>query len=465
MSLDTETTTETGTADEEFTDIARAAIYGGYMARDGRDFKLHRRRQYADGEAGLPDLPEGANEELREIANTCVLNMCGVVVKAFAFGLSVSGYRSPTAADDEPAWEWWQASGLDAVQAEVHDATNTYGWSFVSVLPDGDVPAVPRIWSPVDVDAVYEDPRHDRFPASATLWRRVEDGWSVFLVNSETVTEGHVKTRKRGKPKLEDIEVGRSWKHGGSFEGQPVCPVVKFPNERTADDRDPLGEVEPLIRRQRAINSVNFERLVASRYSAFRQKVIIGWSASPSETLKASNSRVWAFPDHPSDVNVSALPESPLAPYNELLREMKEQVALEASIPIYQATGSVANVSENTVAMVDKAYESKLSIKKELLGEAWETVLRLGVVMSGGVDPSDSAEVMWRDTRPRSMGVVIDGISKLVAAGIPVEHLLDMVPGMSQQKADAIRDALRRQQGSVLSQLLRGNTPAIEAPA
>ena len=429
------------------TEIARDAIHGAFTRRKNKAWKLRRRRQFADGDAGFPEVPEGASDELQTLAKTSIMNMCGVAYRAFSHGLSVAGFRSPDAVDNDPAWAWWQSQDLDARQAEVHDATGSYGWSFVSVLPSELTKADARIWSPLDVDAVYTDPRHDRFPESATLWRRVESGWSVFFVDETHVTEGFVKTTRR---KVLSVEMGDRWEHGAKFRGVPVCPVVKFPNERIADDCDPVGEVEPLIPLQKSINGVNFERLVASRFSVFNQKVIIGWTAPRDQVLKASNSRVWTFDDHPSDVKVETLPASPITPYNELLKELKEQVALEASIPIYQATGSVANVSENTVAMVDKAYESKLSVKKDLLGEAWETVLRLAVAMTGGAEPSESAEVIWRDTRARSMSVVVDGVQKLAAQGVPIEDLIDLVPGISQQRADAIRDGIRRRSSQLL---------------
>lgn len=452
-------TTAPLSTDEELTEVARAAIHGASFRRATVEGKLARLRKFADGRTGIPDVPEGASEELQGLADSSVLNMCGPAASAFAHGLSVTGFRSPQAQDNDPAWEWWQAQNLDARQHEVHDATVVYGWSYVSVLPEGDgvdeSPAEARIWSPLDVDAVYEDARHDRFPISATLWRRVEGGWSVLFIDDTTVTPAIVPASlKNGRKKLrlEDVETtGEPWEHGATYRGKPVTPLVLFPNERVADDRDPRGEVEPLIPLQLSLNEVNFDRLVAARFSVFNQKVILGWSASREQVLRASNSRVWTFEDHPSDVSVQSLPASPMTPYNELIRELKEQIALTAAIPIYQATGSVANVSENTVAMVDKAYQAKLSVKQDLLGEAWETVLRLAVNMTGGEvtdESDDAAEVMWRDTRPRSFGAVVDGVGKLSAEGVPIGELIDLVPGISQQRADAIRDSIARTSGA-----------------
>ena len=259
-----------------------------------------------------------------------------------------------------------------------------------------------------------------------------------------------------------------SWEHGATYLGEPVVPLVMFPNERVADDRDPRGEVEPIVPLQLSLNEVNFDRMVAARFSVFNQKVVIGWTAPRDQLLRASNSRTWTFEDHPSDVSVQSLPASPIEPYNSVIKEIKEQIALSASIPIYQATGSVANVSENTVAMVEKAYQAKLQVKQDLLGEQWEVVLRLAVEMTGGESPDDAAEVVWRDTRPRSFGAIVDGVTKLSfgspdSPGVPIEELIDLIPGISQQRADAIRDAIKRRSGS--SSLLAALQAVAQPPA
>lgn len=421
--------------DEELSRVARNAVFGAYARRQsGMMFNLGRRERYRDGEAGTPEVPEGANRELKDIAENSRLNMCRVVVDAFTNGLQVSGFRSPDSSEDEPIWNWWNAQRLTARQTEVHEAAVTSGWSFVSVLPDEEDQPAARIWSATEVDAVYDDPRNDMFPKHATLWRCVPTGWAVYHVDSVSVRSMRVvEERGAAQVVLED-----EWEHGVTYDGVPVCPVVRFRDKRTVGDYASTGEVEPIIPLQKSLNGVNFERLVASRFSVFNQKVIIGWTAPRDQLLKASNSRVWTFEDHPSDVEVKSLPSSPITPYNELIRELKEQIALEASVPIYQATGSVANVSENTLAMVEKAHNAKLTLKRRVFGEAWENVLRLAASLLGA-SISDTAEVLWKDTSPRPIGGVVDAIQKLSAQGVPVEELIDLVPGISQRRADTIR--------------------------
>lgn len=446
--------------EEDLTDTARAAIWSA--ARRRSSSRLSRFQSYRDGRAGIPDVRSGASDEIEELAKQSVRNVCGVVVDTFVRGLSVVGFRSPTADDNEPAWDWWQQQRLDARQAEVHDAALTFGWSFVSILPDDDKKPVAATWSPRNVIAEFDDRRRDLFPREATLMREVIHpllgaGTSVLWINDILVQEGFIRKVKRGE-KLDEGKValiGEPYPHNAKYNGQPVCPVVPFWNERSATDRDPRGEIEPLIQPQRAINTVNFNRLCISQFSAFKQKVVIGWTPADGDAARASASNVWTFEDHPADVKVEQLDASPLAPYDAMIKEMTENVALQAGIPMHQLTGNLSNVSTETAALAESAHQRKLHLKRESFGESWEQVIRLAVEMLGLATPDASAEVIWRETEARSFAAVVDGLVKLATVDVPIEEMLDLIPGMTQQRADAIRQAVtRRRNSSLLASLV-----------
>ena len=451
------TTLELATGEDELSAIARGAIWGAWRGRSARMSRLRRRRDYANGRGGIPDVDEGASEELKDLARISRLNMCGVVVSTFARGLSVVGFRSPTEADDEPAWGWWQRHRLDARQAQVHRQALTYGESFVSVLPDdrAEDKARPVIWSPLSAHVEYVEP-DDVFPERATLIRRTAEGWSVLLVDDTSVTPGIVREAPNGADGVKvdgvrhgDIEVtGEPWEHGATYDGVPVCPVVRFVDETSDEGASARGMVEPIIDLNRAMNQVNFDRLTVARYGAHDQKLIIGWTAPKDRLAKLSAAHIGAIDEHPDDVRIDRWQASPLAPYNELIREMREQVALEAAIPLW-AAGNISNVSTDTAAMIEAAHQRELQLKRESYGESWETVIRLSVAMQGLEQPDDEAEVVWRETQARAFGAVVDGIQKLAsipadAGGVPVEELLDLIPGMSQQRILSIRDGIRR---------------------
>ncbi|AGM28181.1 hypothetical protein MABM_17010 [Mycobacteroides abscessus] len=237
-------------------------------------------------------------------------------------------------------------------------------------------------------------------------------------------------------------EVEDPIEHGATLEGQPVCPVVRFVNNRDADDWI-VGEVAPLIQAQQTINNVNFDRLIVSRFGAFPQKVITGWAGTKEEVLKASGMRVWAFEDE--GVDAKSFPAASMDGYNSLLASMVEHVAMTAGISPSQVTGKMINVSADALAAAEATMQRKLSAKRDSFGESWEQVFRIAASMDGDAQTADdsAAEVVWRDTEARSFATVVDGIVKLASTGIPIELMLTSVPGFTQQQIQAISKAMQ----------------------
>ncbi|MDM7488719.1 phage portal protein [Rhodococcus sp. CSLK01-03] len=428
--------------------------------------KLDRIYDYTRGRRGIPQVPDGAGQEIKDLAKLSAKNVVSLVRDSFAQNLSVVGYREASAQENDAAWAQWQRNRMDARQAEAHRAALTYGASYVTVTPSDEGPVL-RPRSPRQILSVYEDPQIDAWPQYALeTWVDTSDAKprrKALLYDDEflypldlgevpgTLTDQHVTGSARG---MRVESYGEPIAHGAALAGTPVCPVVRFVNDRDADDLI-VGEVEPLLVLQQAINSVNFDRLIVSRFGAFPQKVITGWTAEASEVLKASASRVWTFDD--PDTKAFTLTAASVEGYNTLLAEMMEHVAMVAQISPSQVTGKMVNVSAEALAAAEANQQRKLAAKRESFGESWEQVLRLSAEMDGDTATAadSSAEVVWRDTEARSFGAVVDGISKLSSAGVPIESLLSMIPGMSQQQIKAIGDGIRGQRANEIVAAVR----------
>lgn len=428
---------------------------------------------YVKGTRGRPVVPEGAGDEVHDLARLSVMNVLGVVRDSFAQNLSVVGYREATARENDPAWSMWQRNRMDARQAEVYRPALTYGAAYVTVLP-GDSGPVFHTRSPRQLYAVYEDPVLDAFPQYALeTWVTQQDakphrrGLLIDATHMYQLDLGELSPAQVS-PDLTTLpfsirEVSEPEEHGAMLDGRPVCPVVRFVNDRDADDWI-VGEVAPLIQMQQAINNVNFDRLIVSRFGAFPQKVITGWSGTKEEVLKASSMRVWAFDE--KDVDAKTLAAASMDPYNSLLATMVEHVAMVAGISPSQVTGKMVNVSAEALAAAEATMQRKLAAKRDSFGESWEMVLRLAAAMDGDVATAEdtSAEVVWRDTEARSFAAVVDGVTKLAAAGVPIGQMLTMIPGMTQQTVLAIKQAMRGGDVSSLVDKLT-SSPVTEVPA
>ncbi|MDR0436375.1 MAG: phage portal protein [Propionibacteriaceae bacterium] len=451
-------------SDERATDIARSAAWGTWFNTKDRRKDLATIRDYYEGTAGIPKVAEGTVKEVRRLAEHSIENICKVVVDAFVRGMSVVGFRDGQAEENPAAWSIWQRQRLDARQVEAHRPALIYGSSYALVLPDVDDEATVVLYSPRFCHVKYAT-RRALFPQQAMFWAqaKVDQPATFILVDDTKVYEGQLEAAPQGLEGaidgLSQAKITNEWEHGATYKGEPVCPVVKFTNDLDADGNHTVGEVEPLLKVQQAMNSVNFNRLTAARFAAFNQVVTVGWDTDGEQLITASSATWVNLPVDKNDFDLRNIPATPLAPFNELLEEMKEYVALLAAIPLYQATGNLSNVSTETAAMVEAAYQRKLDLKRESFGESWELVLRLAAEMDGVDVPSEATEVVWRETTSRSFGAVVDGITKIAnlqpAQAEMLIELLDMVPGMTQQRLGAIRGVLKRAQAAtVIEQVL-----------
>lgn len=403
---------------------------------------------YVTGQLGAPDVPEGSEQEVKDLAKLAIKNVLSLVRDSFCQNLSVVGYRTAASEENAKGWAQWQSNRMDARQAEVYRPAVTYGASYV-VVTNEEPDTLWRTRSPRQLLAVYEDPQVDVWPQYAfETWIDSTDAKprrkavlydDVYMYPLDL---GEMPSVPRDQNATQYARAARISTFGTPVpHGATVCPVVRFVNGRDADDMI-LGEIAPLIRLQQAINSVNFDRLLVSRFGAFPQRVISGWTGSPSEVLKASAKRVWTFDD--ADVSAQSFPPADMGNYNSVLAEMLEHVAMVAQISPAQVTGKLVNLSAEALAAAEANQQRKIAAKRDSFGESWEQVFRLAATITGdsaGSTDSES-EVVWRDTEARTFAAIVDGVVKLASAGIPIEELLAWIPGVTQQQVTAIRDKI-----------------------
>ncbi len=461
---------------EEITDLIGTAWQLQLSERVELD-KIHR---FVRGKDGYPVLPEDAEAEVKEIARHSIRNVLSLVRDAFCNNLSVVGYRTATASENDAAWAIWQRNKMDARQGEIHRAAITYGTSYVVVSPGSSGPVF-RPRSPRQMIALYSDPSLDDWPAVALeTWvsivggrrRRVGrlydaefiyplDLGELALTDFGTTSEPSSALTSNG---IRPVGFGDVIPHRATSDGEPVCPVVRYPNGFDSDNPSE-GEVIGLIDPQIALNNVNFERAIASRFGAWPQKVISGWTGTRQEVLQASARKVWTFADE--DVKAQSFPPAALEGYNALVEEMTGAVLTMAQVSPVQGATKIINVSAEALAAAEAQQQRKISFKQECLGERHEQLLRLAAEMDGDTaTAADSgAEVMWRDYEARTFAGVVDGVTKLAAQGVPIEELLVLVPGLTQQQITGIKAKMRGTQATARMDSLRATAAALRQPA
>lgn len=411
---------------------------------------------YWNGYQGLPIVPmDGVPREVRRLATMSRINVISLVVSVMAQSLYVDGYREdPATSDvDAPAWAIWQTNRMDAHQTGVHRAALAYGMAYVIVLPGDDGPTIRGV-SPRSLVAVYDEDTHD-WPRYAlevrnSPWAPKDEYW-LYDEDSITILEEQGEGIGRFQPEVVGVELHDLGK----------CPVTRFRNtdrlnEPPAPDTASFpnsvhftgGEVEPLMALQDQIDETTFALLTAQHFQSFRQRYIMGWTAEAEDVrAKANASRLWTFED--PEVKVGEFGQVDLGGYLNSRESTVTQIGVISQTPGHELLGRMANLSAEALVAASVGQRHKVLERQQLFGESWEQCLGLASE-AAGLEVSDSAQVQWRDTEPRSLSQTIDALGKLTQMlAVPPEMLWERIPGVSQQ--DVARWQAAREEGDALA--------------
>lgn len=397
--------------------------------REGEHARLERLLAYRQKGVGpfgalndgrLSGLPVGVPEEVRVLAKISRVNLISYVVGSRVQDMYVEGFQSQGSPDNVPAWDVWQANGMDARQIGVHRAALTFGASYVVVLPGTPAPVVRGV-SPRAMTVGYG--ADDVWPAYA-LWRMGGDRWRLLDETHVYELVGDTATA---------LKVA---KDGLAEHGLGVCPVIRFRDTNDLDV-DVQGVVEPLVDLQDQINITSFGLHVAQHYGAFRQRYILGWIAdTEAQALKTGASRLMMFEDSPGDIQVGEFSQTELRGYIESREASIRHLATVSQTPVHELMGQFVNLSAEALEAAKASHHAGVEENRVAAGESWEQVLRLASDITG-TPVENEASVVWRDTTLRSLKEAAEGLGLLVEKlGVPPKALWSRIPGVSQHELD-----------------------------
>jgi hypothetical protein len=404
------------------------------------------------GQAAGVYVPRRATREYRMLVEQSRFNVLGLVVTSVAQSLFVDGFR-PTgpngrAPDRKNAKIWdavWQPNRMDARQSAIYRAAISHGVSYAVVLPgdpkqgpavDGKgVPAITPM-SARRMTAIYEDPTNDEWPQLAM---EVVDEYSydkrkalfVRLFDEEAVYTVEVGADGDLDPKIKKVEE----------HDMTVCPVVRYRDRY--DLGVPCGKVEPLLWLQQQANQITFSLAMALQYSAFRQRHVTGMEQQvdangkpmpPLFNVAVDSILVGTSPD----MKFGEFSQTDVTGYLESRDKVLLQMASVAQIPPQNlVVGSgISNVPAEALELLAAGHRQDIAEHQTSFGESTEQMMRLaGKAMGDEAAWEDmSAQVVWRDTTPRSIGQVVDALGKGVQMlSIPPRALWERFPGATDQ--------------------------------
>ncbi|MBC9719511.1 phage portal protein [Streptomyces sp. TRM66268-LWL] len=373
--------------------------------------------------------------------------------------LFVDGSRPSGRTDNSPVWDTvWQPNRMDARQSGLYRAALSYGVSYAVVLPD---PVRPQItpFSPRRLTALYGDPVNDEWPQYAVsigMPRPLMGAGAVGMVCAITVYDDQFTYTVDVPASLLMPAIGEARADPLPLEGVAldfrqvevrehglgVCPVVRFLESHDDLDDVPQGVVYPMLPAQRQLNQTTFGLLMAQQYAAFKQRWVTGMAiaededGNPVEPWDAAVDRVWQSDS--VDTHFGEFSETNLSGYLDSRDKTLLYVASVRQIPPHTLVvgNAVSNVSAEALAALEAGHQLDIGEHKTSFGESIEQMLRLSGKALGDEDTwrDTSAQVVWRDTTPRSLAQVADALGKLATQlEIPPRALWERIPGVTEQ--------------------------------
>lgn len=425
-------------------------------------------------------IPPDAPVLYKRLAFKAHTNYLRLALKEYAQLLKVDSYITESDEGARDPWYWWQRNRMDARQLGLARSTLKYGVGYAHVHraefgfgPSATTGPAARLFSPRQMTAVYGD--SDEWPMYALHVSRDDLGVShVTLIDEEReYIFGQAHAPAVVAPGLGHLS-GASLANVGNLEpiewrqhGMGFTPVVRFMDRWLLEGEQQLGIIEPLMVLQERIDEVEYEKLIAQYFTAFRQRWVKNWTPeTPEEELRSTPGAVWYVKSTNAagetvNVEVGEFSQTSLDGYHTSAAAARRDFAAIAQIPTQNlGVDGVSNISGEALESMNSVRNLEAGEIATSMGESYEQLMRLFAFIDGnGAAAADHlSEVRWADFNQRTFGQMVDGLTKLVAADMMTpEDALEDVPGMTKQRAERIMQNTRRKRASDMIGILGGN--------
>jgi hypothetical protein len=337
---------------------------------------------------------------------------------------------------DAEAWKIWQRNNLDLYSDIAHETMLVTGHAYVIVGPregDDDIPLV-TVEHPLEVITQHAAGDTKLITAALKRWWDEESG----IAYATLYTPDKIY-RYQGTNASTDIRpVGaQSWipRQGEApavadnpFKG--VVPVVPLTNRQKLNGAG-RSELVDLIPLQDAVNKLTNDMLVASEFSAFRQRILTGMEIPEDEhgniipdfDLKASINRLLVIKDE--DVKVHEFGVTDLQNYVGAIEHLRDSMAAISRTPPQYLVGQVVNVSGEALKAAESGLVQKVKRRERFTGEGWEEAMRLAFQLIGDDERAEAydAETIWGNPEIMSDAAMADSLAKWAGLGVPKQAL------------------------------------------
>lgn len=376
--------------------LPRYALYHDYMA--GR----HR----------LTFVTKGYREAFRAMLAGLRCNLCPRVVHALTDRLKLVGFEphdshgDRSQGDGEAAVQaariLWQDMRMDRHENKIYTEAVATGDAYLLIWPDTAEPTRPIAY-PQRADQVvmrYDDERPDTPNLAAKLWQQGQRYYLTLYYADRTEKYETLPNRQGVPTKAEEFtprEVpGEAWPvpnpHGR-------VPMFHFAFEGGIGEcgRAELKDIIPL---QDALNKSLADLVVASEFSAFRQKWAIGVSDDDGDSaIQTGNDRIVTVLN--SEAKFGEFAATDLKNYTETINEFFRLAAQIKGIPLHTLMMSGDFPSGESLKTAEAPLVSRAEDTQIDFGDVWEDALAFASGIAGGVADAHLTAV-WQSAASRA---------------------------------------------------------------
>lgn len=379
---------------------------------------------YYDGDHTPSFSTDGYKEEFNDFLNTIVDNWMPIVVDSVQERMQVNGFRfSDDGKGDSQAQDIWQANHLDAESELLHSSALIGGTASVLVWvdeakADGDFPLI-TVEDPDQVYVLHGGPKRMDRLAAIKAWK---DEWTGEERVNIYLPDAVYKV----------IQVGGRWQEFEKFRYRNplgVVPIVPFYNRPKLKPGSFRSELKDVIATQKQINKILCDALVASEFSAYRQRwvtgmdVEIGEDGKPVNPFESGADRMFVATDSASEFG--QFEATDLTNYVKMMENRIQSVASRTRTPAHYLLGNAGSFpSGESLKATETGLVAKVRQRMRFFGESWEEVMRLAFAVAD--DPKAKyfkAETIWADPESRTEAEHVDALVKLRTINVPIRQL------------------------------------------
>ena len=418
--------------------------------------EIDRLNSHYEGRQPLSYMHPALVMELGDRMRQVVIHWPALVVDSIEERLDVEGFRLGGAADADDDLQWiWQANGLDGASQRAHvDALvmrRSYAVIGVRTSADTDpasgvdvsVPLI-TVESPLEMISIA-DQRTRRVAAAMRVWTTQIDAgplfstpWDVdrltlYLPNS---TSHWKRDEKREWALDEDDTVGVDQHNLGVV---PVVPIVNRPHtvRPRQQSADGVSDLEPVIPLSDAACKIATDMMVSAEFHSMPRRWSIGVAAedfvdnngNPLQAFSQVAGRMWATERGPQEVSFGQFAEADLSNFHNTLNALARMVASVSGLPPHYLGMATDNpASADAIRSSEARLVKRAERKQRALGEAWEQVMRIALLIRDGKVDKGAArmETLWRDASTPTVAQVADAaVKKFQAHLVPRRQSLE----------------------------------------